>query len=431
MINTQRAIRVVAVLLIGVQSLASGQLPTQNDRPAPSVSDTLRLADALVLAKEANPSLQAARLRADAAAARVSQMGALPDLQVNLGLMNRRVSDFGGSEDPMTKNTIGLAQRLPWPGQLGFGEDRAEHLALAERLDADEAEQRLLARLKSVYYRLAYMDRAILIMSGTRELLRDFLQVSSAMYSVGTALQQDVLQAQVSVAQMTEDITVMEQDRLAMAARLNALLGRGPTVAVGALELPPPGDALPDVEGLMELAVQGRPALRAARERVQAAEAGYRAAQRGNYPDFTVMVEYSQRPNYPDLATVMVGLSFPLWSGSRDAPDEMQAVRSMEEAREQDLYNETFAGLAELRAQVERARNLSALYSTSILPQARAAVESALSAYRVGRVEYMTLLGNEMTVNRYQIERVRLTAEYHRAVAQVEAIIGNQLEGVR
>jgi hypothetical protein len=43
----------------------------------------------------------------------------------------------------------------------------------------------------------------------------------------------------------------------------------------------------------------------------------------------------------------------------------------------------------------------------------------------------MTLLGNEMTVNRYQIERVRLTAEYHRAVAQVEAIIGNQLEGVR
>ncbi|MHC4295562.1 MAG: TolC family protein, partial [Planctomycetota bacterium] len=92
---------------------------------------------------------------------------------------------------------------------------------------------------------------------------------------------------------------------------------------------------------------------------------------------------------------------------------------------------ETLAGLAELRAQVERARNLSALYSTSILPQAHAAVESALSAYRVGRVDYMTLLGNEMTVNRYQIERVRLTAEYHRAVAQVEAIIGNQLEGVR
>lgn len=417
-----RTIHIAVALLLGLPCVAIGQ-----------TTDTLRLAQALDMARDVNPMLQAARLRADAAATRVSQAGALPDPQLAFALMNRQVTSFGSTDERMLKNSVLLAQRFPWPGKLGFSEERAEHLAQAETLEAGEVESSLMARVKSLYYRLAYMDRALSIMGETRDLLRDFLQVSSAMYSVGSGLQQDVLQAQVSVAQMTEDITVMEQDRLAMAARLNALLGRAATVPVGALQLPPPGDELPSVEALMEEATEQRPALQAARERVLAAEAGYRAARRAVYPDFTVSLEYGQRPDFPDLASIMIGFNIPLWAGSKQLKqrDEMQAMQSMQKARELDLLNETFARIAELRAQAERARVLSGLYSTSVLPQARAAVESSFSAYRVGQVDYMTLVANEMTVNRYQIESVRLTAEYHRAVAQVEALVGADLEGVR
>lgn len=393
--------------------------------------DTLPLAEALRLAREANPMLQAARLRVDVASARVPQAGALPDPQLSFGFMNRPASDFGNTDQPMTMNNAQLMQRFPWPGKLGFAEERAERLAEAEALEAQEVERRLLARVKSVYYRLAFMDRALAVMGDTRNLLRDFLQVSSARYAVGAGLQQDVLQAQVAVAQMTEDITVMDQDRLAMAARLNALLGREATVPVGALELPPPAGPLPTAAELMELAVEQRPALQAARQRVLAAEAGYRAARRALYPDITVSLGYGQRPQFEDFVTLMFGINIPIWAGSKQLPmrQEMQAMQSMEEARELDLYNETYAELTELRAQAERARNLSGLYATSVLPQARSAVESSLSAYRVGEVDYMTLVANEMTVNRYLIENVRLTAEYHQAVAQVEALVGGALGG--
>ena len=402
------------------------------DRERLMMADTLRLADAVALARAANPSLQEARLRADAAAARVSQAGAWPDPQLAFGLMNRRVSDLGNSADPMSKNAIQLTQTFRWPGKLGFGEERVEHLAAAERLDAEEAERRLVARVAAVYYELAYLDRSLAVMQETRDLLRDFQRITSAMYSVGDALQQDVLQAQVSVAQMSEDITVAEQDRLAMAARLNALLGRAATAEVGALALSAPGAEPSAVDELMQLASENRPALAAARQRVLAAESAYRAARRAVYPDITLMLEYGQRPDYPDLASLMVGISLPLWAGSRQLPlrDEWQAEQAARASRELELYNETFARLAELRAEAVRARNLAALYSTSILPQARAAVESALSAYRVGRVDYISLLNNEMTVNRYQVELVRLTAEYHRVVAEIEAIVGVELEGV-
>jgi outer membrane protein TolC len=104
----------------------------------------------------------------------------------------------------------------------------------------------------------------------------------------------------------------------------------------------------------------------------------------------------------------------------------MEALRTREEALAQDLYNETFAQLTEAHAEAERARALTTLYSTAILPQARASVESALSAYRVGRVDYMTLVENEMTVNRYEVELVRIAAQYHEALARIDFLLGVQ-----
>jgi len=389
--------------------------------------DTLRLAEVVAEARQANAMLQAARYAADAAAERVPQAGALPDPMLTLGLRNRPVHGFGADE-PMTMNSIGGSQRFPWPGKLGFSEERAGHLALASELEADEMEAALLARVTAVYFRLAFMDRALDIMDETRNLLRDLLEVTNAKYSVGTGLQQDILQAQVAIARMTADITVVQQNRVATAARLNALLGRPATVSVGTLELPRPVEVPPTVEGLMRVAAENRPAIRAARERVLAAEAGYRAARRDVYPDFTVGLGYGQRPQFDDMVTIEIGISLPLWARSRQLPRrrEMQAMQSMEEARALDLHNETFARLTELRASAVRARDLSRLYATSIVPQARAAVESSLSAYRVGGVDYMSLLSNQMTVNQFEIERVRLAAEYHESVAEIEALTGTK-----
>ncbi len=104
-------------------------------------------------------------------------------------------------------------------------------------------------------------------------------------------------------------------------------------------------------------------------------------------------------------------------------------MRSMAEAEALDVYNETYAEIVELRSEAERSRNLSELYATAIVPQARASVSAALAAYRVGRVDYMTLVENQMTVNRYEIESVRLAAEYHRAVAEMEALLGREAGG--
>ena len=410
-------------------SLAAALLGLCAGRAA-AQGDTLTAREAIRVALSANPMLRASRLSADAATARIGPAGALPDPQLQLGLMNRMASDFGSTMDPMTMNQVQLMQMLPWPGKLGNAKQAARHRAAAAGADAEEQERMLTAQVRMAYYDVAYADRALEVMERTRGLLRDFTNVATTMYAVGSGIQQDVLRAQVEVARMSEETTRMGQMRIAAAARLNALLGRDATVAIGALELPElPSADLPIVDTLVAWAIAGRPGLRAGAERVAAAEASLAAARRELFPDFQLGVQYQRRPEFPDMVSVMVGFNVPIFAGGKQLPmrREMAAMRDMSQAELLNQRNETIAQIIETRARAEQDRALGELYRTNILPQARAAVQAALASYRVGRVPFMTLVDNQMTVNRYETDAYRYLADYHQAVGELEALVGREV----
>jgi len=395
-----------------------------------TLAETLTVAAATRIALEANPMLRAARSSAEARAQRIRPAGALPDPQLQFGLMNRMASQFGSTADPMTMNQLQLMQMVPWPGKLGGDRLAARHDATAASADADEQARMLGAQVRMAYYDMAYADRALEVMQGTQQLLRQFLDVSTTMYAVGSAVQQDVLRAQVEVARMTEEITRMGQERLAGAARLNALLGREAARPIGPLELPEPAGDLPEADSLIARAIEGRPAVRAGMERVAAAEASLSAARRELYPDFQFGVAYQQRPQFPTMVSLMVGVNLPIFAGSKQLATrrQMAAMRDMSQAELLNLKNETAAGILETRARAVQDRNLIHLYRTSILPQARAAVQSSLSGYRVGRVPFMQLIDNQMIVNRYETETYRLLADYQQAVGELAALVGREVQ---
>ena len=409
----------------------TGMLAALLAAQAPTTGDTLRVSEAVRIARAANPMLRAARASATAAGQRIGPAGALPDPQLQLGLMNSMTSDFGSTADPMTMNQVQLMQMLPWPGKLGSAKRAARHTAQAATADADEQERMLAAQVRMAYYQTAFADRALGAMGQTRELLRTFADVSTTMYAVGSAVQQDVLRAQVEVARMGEEITRMAQERLAMAARLNTLLGRTALSPIAALELPEiDAGELPPVDSLIAWALEQRPALVAGAERVAAADASLSAARRELFPDFTVGLQYQQRPQFPSMVSLMLGFNLPLFAGGRQLPmrREMAAMREMAAAELAGAQNETTARIIETRARAVQDQNLIRLYRQSILPQARAAVQAALSSYRVGRVTFMTLVDNQMTVNRYETETYRLLADYAQALGELEALVGREVQ---
>jgi outer membrane protein TolC len=62
-----------------------------------------------------------------------------------------------------------------------------------------------------------------------------------------------------------------------------------------------------------------------------------------------------------------------------------------------------------------------------VLPQAAAAVQSALASYRVVAVDFMTLVDAQMTVNQYRQELHALLAGYGVRVAELEMAVGREL----
>ena len=85
------------------------------------------------------------------------------------------------------------------------------------------------------------------------------------------------------------------------------------------------------------------------------------------------------------------------------------------------------AGIGQTLAELEQARVLIRLYREEILPQARATVESSLSSYRVGSVDFMTLVDAQMAVNRFEGEYYALLASYGTGIATLEMTIGRDI----
>jgi outer membrane protein TolC len=106
---------------------------------------------------------------------------------------------------------------------------------------------------------------------------------------------------------------------------------------------------------------------------------------------------------------------------------EAGAMRRMAEADLGAMQAETRARVIELAAAIRRSGRLSRLYRDTVLPQATATVTSALAAYRVGQVDFMTVLDNQMAVNRYRTELIVLDAEGGRAVAELEMLLAASL----
>ena len=417
------AVRLAA--LAGLATLLPDDARGQTEAPRLTLGRVYQVLEAR------SPRLEAARALAVAAEARVSPVARLPDPQFQFGLMNRNLPSLG-LQDPLGMNTIQLMQMVPIAGKLGLAGREAQAQADATRERAADLGWEVRARAAMAFYDLYQTDQSLAVALATQRLLRDIAKTAENMYAVGQGRQADVLRAQVELARMTEDITRMRAMRESMAARLNALLNRPANTEVPAPGLPVFPADLPVRDSLEQLALANRPMLKAGAHDVRAAEAAARRARREIWPDLQLGVQYGQRPmaaGTDRMVSLMVGFTLPIFAGSRQLKmrEETQAMKLMATADLEAMRADTRGRLGELYADVQRARNLTTLYRNTIIPQSEATVASALSTYRLGGVDFMTLLDDQMTVNRYRQDLFQLEADQGKALAELEMLIGGEL----
>ena len=64
------------------------------------------------------------------------------------------------------------------------------------------------------------------------------------------------------------------------------------------------------------------------------------------------------------------------------------------------------------------------LYRQGIVPQATAALDSALSAYEVGTVDFLTLVESALTILNYELRYHEEIRDYYRNLASLEEVLG-------
>jgi outer membrane protein, heavy metal efflux system len=390
----------------------------------------LTLADVYRIAASTS-RVSAATALASAAEARVASARRPSDPELQLGLMNRSLPSFAPM-DPLGMTQIQLMQMIPVAGKPGIAGRIASENAAAAQSRALDVRWDVRARAAMHFYDLYAADSQLGIARQIKRLVQDIAKVAQTMYAVGEAKQADVLRAQVEIARMTEDITRMESMRAGMIARLAATLNVDAS-GIGSV-IPPPAlpDTLPPLEVLAAEAERSRPMIAAGARDVRAAEAGQKLAAREIWPDLQIGLQYAWRAGEMGterMGSVMIGAAIPVYARSRQLRmrNEAAAMKAMAVSELANMRAETRGRMGELYADYTRARNLRALYRTTILPQADATVTSSFAAYRVGDVNLMTLLENQMTVNRYRQEVVALDAAQGKAIAEMEMLLGREL----
>lgn len=393
-----------------------------------------RLAALLAEAAENNPDIQAASRELAAARSRVSPAAALDDPMLEAGVVNLPAESLSFRREDMTMKMIGITQRLPYPGKRALRRELVEKEVEAAEHNVQELVNRVRREIKVAYFDLALTDESRRLTERNRLALQQFLSIAEARYGVGQSSQADVLKAQTQVSKMSEELIKLGRERLMLEAELNRAAGRA---AAAQSVMPAPLGAheirLP-LDELREAARAHRPQLLAQQRMVDRSAKALDLARKDYYPDFDVRFSYGQRDNFQDMRredmiSLTVAINLPIWRESKREPRvaEAQSMREQASAMYQAKLNELDAMLRQQVAAAEQALKAVRLYEGSLLPQARLTTDASLAAYRVGRVDFFTLLDSRMTVFGAETGYAASLAAYNKALAEIEFLTGRAL----
>ena len=377
-----------------------------------------------------NPELLAARKQWEAATNRIAQAQSLDDPTLFVDLFNIPQT-FNVTQ---TQNSIfGLSQNLPFPGKLALKSEMAGKSAEMAEQALRAKERELVARLKQVYYDLFLADKAIQIHHEQINLLKQFFEIANARFRAGKGGQVDVLKAQVELSVLHEKLPVLEQRRQTAQAMLNTLVDRDPRFPLASPQPPHEGRFDLDLEDLYRAAATARPELKAAELALQRNEQSQALAQRQYYPDFNVSFRRFQNFQANDGfgAYVAMTIPFSFWTKPKYDAGVQEAMASVAAARAQrhQLENMTRFQIRDLLAKVRANWEVAVLYRTTVLPQAELGVEAARVGYQAGKSNFLDLLDADRAWRGFQLEYYRALVEREYRLAELEQVIGTDLNG--
>ncbi len=401
--------------------------------PPESLPEKPALGDYLAYAALHNPALRAAYYRWAAAVEKAPQARALPNPTFSYSRYIREVETRVGPQ----KNRFALMQMVPWPTKLAGKSDQAVREALSRQYLYDAEKLALFFKVRQAYYEYYYLNRALLVVQDNLTLLQNLEGALRARYEAAAAASPALIRLQVELGKLEERQKSLAQLRPALAARLNAAIGRTPE-----LELPWPENAPQELPALAEAELLAalqteNPGLKAARARIQAAAAGERVARAQYLPDVSLgasFIETDRRTdmnlpdNGKDPVMVTLELSLPVWWGKYAAGvREAKANRAAAESELQEKNNQLAADLSMAFFNYGDAARKLNLFEQTLAPKAQQALDASRTAFTAGQTPFSDLLDAERTLLELRLLAERARVDQAIRLAELEMLSGREL----
>jgi len=417
-------------LFAAIFSVFSITTPLSAQDIDPVAASYPQLQDYLRIATEENPELRSLWHQYRSEMEVVSQVGALPDPQINVGFtMNPMMSD-----PILGRFSVSAMQMFPWFGTLQTRRDmqRASAESGYQRLNSRQLE--IFRELQSTWFDLVEMNRKITIAKETIQLVRDLEALVEVRYETARAGQVDLLRIQMEEQRLRTLIENLEDRLNPIRAKFNAYLNRDPDMDVQTPELIETRDIRYNEDELRARIRELNPAYDELDAREQMLNEQRNLARMNGRPSFGLGVEVMGRNSgamamFPDsgemyaaMATIRVPLYRTRYSAQyRQAVEQLKSVDYRRSETDNRFTTELEQALEQYR---ETVRSIT-LLDYELIPRAEQALEILSEEYSSGNVRFDEVLRLQEQLLGLELEQVEALVKQHKAIIRIETLVGD------
>ena len=358
---------------------------------------------------------------------------ALEEPKIGAGIVNLPANSLSFTEEDMTMVEFKFMQMLPFPGKLGLSSVSAGFKVKIAEQELAGKKNEIKEKVAKVYYDIIYLNKALEISEKNKQLLKNTAAIADEKYRSGTAMQSDVLKAQVEVSRMGLDINMLKQEKHSTLALLSALLNEKREITLETTVLEKNKTEINE-EKIIAIALQDNPELKIAVLGVEKNKADRDLAGSRLLPDFNLSLSYGLRQDNPvagmkrsGMVSLMLDMSLPfLWGGAGFEVKENEAEKEVKKAGYENTANTVTSMLKEIVSKISKNRANIELYESGILPQSRQNINISQEGYKSGKLDFLSLLDSQMTLYKYELEYYKELAEHQKNYSEMETILGGE-----
>ncbi len=385
--------------------------------------DSISLAEALARTLRGSPELAAYSWDIRAAEARIIQARLLPNPEISV-----MTEDATGTRDfkngDQAQRTLQLSQLVELGGKRPARVEEAQLNRALSDWDYQVKRVEVLRDTTQRFIDVLAAQRRMALSQETLALTESAVPLTENRVQVGKASAVEATRASVAVALAKIVREQAKREVLAAKAALSAMWGE--TKSVSFASVSGDLDRTEEVPSLPTLVARlgNNPQLARWTTEREKREATLRLQQAQAVPDITAFAGPRVFGDAANVSTGVLGFSMPLPLFNRNQGNiaEARALLSKANPEERAAEARAFAELSIAYQTLQRAAAEVVILKGTVIPGATQSVELLNQGYSAGRFSQLEILVERRTLFDARFQHLRALADYHKALATVEAL---------